>query len=58
MKTNVGVGLTFEIIKDYNYTVSETLNRKPQLNQLNFQDPYLRVQLSILRQFLLKQCVI
>lgn len=56
--TNFGIGLVFELIKDFDGTVSKTLNKKLRSNQLNFQDPYLKAQLSILKEFLLKQCVV
>ena len=57
-KTNLGVGLIFELIKDYDGTVSKTLNKYFRSNYINFEAPYLKAELSILRQFLLKQSVV
>ena len=57
-ETNLGVGLIFELIKDYDGTVAKTLNEYFRSNFINFKDPYLKAQLSILKQFLLKQCVV
>ena len=54
-ETNLGIGLVFELIKDYNGTVSKTLDHRLRFKHLKINSPSLNKALSILKEFLLEE---
>jgi hypothetical protein len=57
-KTNLGIGLIFEVVKDYNGSVSKSLGHQLESHDLIIDSPCLNIELSALKSYLLDQCII